>query len=170
MKKSLRVRRSLPAAIVLALIAALLNHYGVDTGALDAAVSNRAGADSPTATAKVGGGDARQSDALLEAAFRDRLSDLQVMGSGSVVHVLPDDNKGSRHQRFLLETNSGLTLLVAHNIDLAPRVPSLQRGDRVAFHGEYEWNEKGGVIHWTHHDPRGSHVGGWLERNGERYE
>ena len=55
-------------------------------------------------------------------------------------------------------------------IDLAPRIDALRGGDRVAFHGEYEWNERGGVIHRTHHDPRGSHPGGWLEHAGRRYE
>nr|WP_051403923.1 DUF3465 domain-containing protein [Congregibacter litoralis] len=110
------------------------------------------------------------SDGVLEAAFENRQSDLQVQGEGTVVHVLPDDTKGSQHQRFLLELDSGLTLLVAHNIDLAPRIPNLQKGDRVGFNGEYEWNDKGGVMHWTHHDPRGRHEDGWLERSGERFE
>jgi hypothetical protein len=84
--------------------------------------------------------------------------------------VLSDDNDGSRHQRFILRLATGESLLVAHNIDLAPRVTGLQVGDTVSFNGEYEWNERGGVIHWTHHDPRGSHVGGWVEHNGRRYE
>ena len=84
--------------------------------------------------------------------------------------VLPDDRKGSRHQRFILTLDSGQTVLIAHNIDLAPRVPELKRGDVVQFKGEYEWNERGGVVHWTHHDPNGKHAPGWLRREGQRYD
>lgn len=94
----------------------------------------------------------------------------QVQGSGTVVRTLSDDNDGDRHQRFILELSSGRTLLVAHNIDLAPRISSLRTGDTVAFYGEYETNAQGGVIHWTHHDPQGRHVAGWLEHDGRRYQ
>ena len=83
---------------------------------------------------------------------------------------MKDDNEGSRHQKFILELSTGQTVLVAHNIDLARRVENLAQGDKVAFYGEYVWNEKGGVIHWTHHDPRGRHVGGWLKHNGITYQ
>lgn len=93
----------------------------------------------------------------------------QVAGSGSVERVLADDNQGSRHQRFILRLATGRTILVAHNIDLAPRIRSLQEGDTVSFYGQYETNDRGGVIHWTHDDPQGSHADGWLEHNGERY-
>jgi len=106
----------------------------------------------------------------LQSVIAARRSDTQVQGSGTVTRVLSDDNDGSRHQRFILRLATGESLLVAHNIDLAPRVTGLQVGDTVSFNGEYEWNERGGVIHWTHHDPRGSHVGGWVEHNGRRYE
>lgn len=102
-------------------------------------------------------------------AFRDRRSDLPVEVAGSVQRTLPDDREGSRHQRFILDLGDGLTVLVAHNIDLAPRVP-LRAGDRVRVRGEYEWNDRGGVIHWTHHDPRGRHPGGWVHHAGDRYE
>lgn len=94
----------------------------------------------------------------------------QVQGSGMVLRVLSDDNDGSRHQRFILELASGRTVLVAHNIDLAPRVSGLQEGDSVMFYGEFESNERGGVIHWTHRDPQGRHPHGWLEHRGQRYE
>lgn len=77
---------------------------------------------------------------------------------------------GSQHQRFIVELSSGQTLLIAHNIDIAPRINSLQVGDSVRFYGEYEWNPQGGIIHWTHHDPNGYHVGGWIKHNGRTYQ
>ena len=110
------------------------------------------------------------NDYQLKQAFENHQSDLQIKGQGKVVHILPDDNKGSRHQRFLLKLNNQQTLLVAHNIDLAPRISSLNVGDTVQFYGEYEWNKKGGVIHWTHKDPRNRHAHGWLKHNGRVYE
>jgi len=87
-------------------------------------------------------------------------------GSGSVIKILPDDNDGSRHQRFIVQLSSGQTRLIAHNIDIAPRVSPLSVGDSVEFCGEYASNAKGGVIHWTHHDPSGRHPGGWIKCNG----
>jgi hypothetical protein len=102
-------------------------------------------------------------------AYRSQLSDLWVEGEGRVLRVLSDDNDGSRHQRFVLEVGPGHTVLVAHNIDLAPRLDSLRRGDVVRFVGEYVWNDRGGIIHWTHHDPAGRHAGGWLEHSGRSY-
>lgn len=110
------------------------------------------------------------SDSALANAIERRQSDVQVQGEGRVVRILPDDNDGSRHQRFILRLDSGETLLVAHNIDLAPKITSLRTGDSVEFFGEYEWNSKGGVIHWTHHDPRGAHIDGWLKHGGRTYE
>jgi hypothetical protein len=106
----------------------------------------------------------------LAAAFEKRQSDIQVQGSGRVSKVLADDNEGSRHQRFIVQLASGQTVLVAHNIDLADRVASIKAGDPVEFNGEYEWNERGGVIHWTHRDPQGSHVGGWIKHGGRTYQ
>ena len=104
-----------------------------------------------------------------ESAFANRQSNLQLTGSGRVVRILADDVKGSRHQRFILKLASGHTVLIAHNIDLAARINSLALGDQVGFHGEYEWNAKGGLIHWTHHDPNGRHEDGWLLHDGTVY-
>ena len=95
---------------------------------------------------------------------------VQVEGVGNVVKILPDDTHGSKHQRFIVRTPEGVTVLIAHNIDLAKRVENLKRGDTVQFFGEYVWNEKGGVVHWTHHDPGGRHIGGWLKHKGVVYQ
>ncbi len=106
----------------------------------------------------------------LEYAYENQLSDLQVEGAGTVEKVLADDTTGSRHQRIILRTGKDQTILIAHNIDLAPRVGGIEKGDRLEFFGEYEWNKKGGVVHWTHRDPAGRHVDGWLRHNGRLYQ
>lgn len=94
----------------------------------------------------------------------------EVSGSGTVIRVLPDDTHGARHQRFILRLASGDTLLIAHNVDLAPRVSPLRIGDTIAYQGEYAWNPQGGVVHWTHHDPAGRHPAGWLRRDGQTFQ
>ena len=94
----------------------------------------------------------------------------QVSGTGTIIKILPDDNQGDRHQRFLLRLPSGKTLLIVHNIDIASRVSSLNKGDIVEYKGEYVWNEKGGLVHWTHHDPSGRHPAGWLKHAGQTFE
>jgi Protein of unknown function (DUF3465) len=102
--------------------------------------------------------------------FQNRQSNVWLTASGEVIKILSDDNKGSRHQRFLVKVNLTQTVLIAHNIDLAERVANLQPGDMIRFRGEYEWNEKGGVIHWTHHDPAGKKAGGWIKHNDIMYQ
>jgi hypothetical protein len=89
--------------------------------------------------------------------------------SGLVQRLLSDDNEGSRHQRFILRVGADRTLLVSHNIDVAPRISDLEVGDNVEVKGEYEWNRQGGVLHWTHHDPAGRHESGWIRHGGREY-
>ena len=103
-------------------------------------------------------------------AFEQRKSDVQVEGEGVVTRVLSDDRQGSRHQRFIVRLDSGQTVLIQHNIDLAPRVAAIKEGDTVSFFGEYVWNDQGGLIHWTHHDPAGKHVAGWVKHKGQAYQ
>ena len=84
-----------------------------------------------------------------------------IEGFGVVRRLLSDDDDGAQHQRFVLDLRNGQTVLVAHNIDLAERVP-LGLGDRLYYRGMYEWNDLGGLIHWTHHDPLDEIEGGFL--------
>lgn len=110
------------------------------------------------------------SATTVEQLFAKRQSDVQVEVSGIVTRLLTDDNKGSRHQRFLIRQQSGHSLLIVHNIDLAPRIVSLKAGDTVQVYGEYIWNDKGGLIHWTHHDPANRHPHGWIKHQDRLYQ
>jgi len=110
-----------------------------------------------------------QPDAIAQA-FERRQSDVIVEGEGVVINILSDDTEGSRHQRFILRLASGQTVLIQHNIDVAPRIDDLKVGDAVSFSGEYVWNQQGGLVHWTHHDPAGRHVGGWIKHLGQTYQ
>lgn len=108
--------------------------------------------------------------ASVQQAFAGNQSNIQVHGWGAVTRVLPPDNDGRPHQRFILELDDGHTVLIAHNLTLVDEVPNLQQDDQVEFFGEYEWNTRGGVVHWTHEDPAGRHVDGWLKYRGRRYQ
>ena len=131
----------------------------------DATDSNpRSGGITTTDAPRSGG-----ATGAVERAFADRASEVMVEASGRIKKMLPDDNEGSRHQRLIVELSSGHTVLISHNIDLAPRVPA-DEGDTIRFYGQYEWSDQGGVVHWTHHDPKKWREGGWIEHAGRRYE
>jgi len=108
--------------------------------------------------------------AILHVASEQRISNLQVFVRGHVAVMLPDDTEGDRHQRFILKLPNDQTILVVHNIDMTPRVTDLSVGDEVYVCGEYEWNYRGGLVHWTHHDPDTEHIDGWIEHNGNVFE
>lgn len=106
---------------------------------------------------------------VFQEAFSNKRSDIQVRQIGTIIKVLPDDSIGSRHQRIIIEMINDQTLLISHNVDLAPRVINPVAGGKLKFYGEYEWNPEGGVVHWTHSDPAKVHIDGWLEYEGVVY-
>jgi len=95
-----------------------------------------------------------------------------IEASGIVMRLLlddeDDDNDGERHQRLIVDLKNGQTLLIAHNIELAERVP-VGIGDRIRFRGVYEWNDLGGLVHWTHHDPLAIEDGGFISYRSRSY-
>ena len=109
------------------------------------------------------------SDKRLKEAWEQGLSEFKIRCTGVVVRKLPDDLSGSRHQRFILRLASGQTLLVAHNIDLAPRVGGLRVRDKLIVNGEYIWNEQGGIMHLTHRNPSGFGFHGWIRKKGRTF-
>ena len=120
--------------------------------------------DSPPANPGGVANVAPQDDGSLARAIDSRAEEVPVTGRGQVVRLLPDDRDGSPHQRIIVRVAGGGTVLLAHNLDLAPRVFPLAEGDMLEFAGDYVWNDKGGVVHWTHPDPQGRHRAGWIRR------
>lgn len=129
--------------------------------------------NSPGSGVKPSGSTAVDNASLIKA-FESQKSYQIITGTGRVVKILPDDletgDGSGQHQKFLVEVNRDLTIRLVNNIDLGfSRVP-VKEGDTVSFKGEYIYNEKGGTVHWTHHDPRGRHADGWVELNGKKYD
>lgn len=153
------------AGVAVLVVGWLAQQAGIDLSALSGGEQDVRSAHAVEAAA----GDAGSAVAEIEAAVAARRSGFMVTVDARVAKVLPDDNEGSRHQRFLIELANGRTLLIAHNIDLAKRAP-IESKDSVRIRGQYEWNDRGGVLHWTHHDPKGRHPGGWIEHAGRRFE
>ena len=120
-------------------------------------------------TDQIGGQIDQSQDAVIAQAYKNTISGITVEARGVVDEILDDDLSGNRHQKFIVRLANGQTLLISYNIDIAPRLEGLRVGDQVSFHGEYEWNDQGGIIHWTHHDPLGRHPGGWIKYKNKVY-
>lgn len=80
-------------------------------------------------------------------------------------------SRSGSHEGFLLAPQSRGSAMpadvtVEDNIDLTGFIP-LRSGEHVQLQGQYECND--GVVHWTHHDPSGRHIAGYVEVNGHWY-
>jgi len=114
---------------------------------------------------------ATSDNAAVERDYAERRSTVEVTADGMVTRVLADESGPSGlHQRFIIRlAGSTQTVLVENNVTIGQRAPVLV-GDVVMVHGEYVWNDQGGLIHFTHHDPAPAHEGGWIELKGVRYQ
>jgi hypothetical protein len=109
-------------------------------------------------------------NASVQRYFAERRSNVEVSVEATVTRLLADDPGPSGvHQRFIVQVAGATqTLLIDNNVDIGKRVP-VAVGDRVTIHGEYVWNDQGGLVHFTHHDPQRTHEDGWIELRGVRY-
>ncbi len=107
---------------------------------------------------------------VIENAFANQVSDISVFVKGTITRSLTDDTVGDNHQRFIIQMSNSQTLLIEHNIDIGPRVTGVNIGTLVYIHGDYVWNNQGGLIHWTHKDPAGVHENGWIIIGNSKFE
>lgn len=110
------------------------------------------------------------TEQTLRNYYEQRISGKMIKLSAKVIKLLADDLEAPRHQKFIIKVASDMTILVTHNIDLADRINSLKVGDNIQLYGQYEWNQRGGIVHWTHHDPKGKRQAGWIQHQGKTYK
>ena len=117
------------------------------------------------------GASAQPDDASIVTDFHNHQSNVEVTADATVLRLLPDRTSATgTHEQFIIKLSSGdLTIEVEHNISIATRAP-VKQGDHVIVHGEYIWNAQGGLIHFTHHDPQGTHEGGYIQDAGTTYD
>jgi len=120
-----------------------------------------------------GGATDAGSNAVVYDAWRAGRSHIEVTASGSVARVLGQrQGPSGDHEGFLVHLRGadghGLTVRVEDNVDITGPL-TLKDGDDVVVRGEYIYDPRGGLIHYTHHDPRGRHVPGYVRVNGRLY-
>lgn len=118
------------------------------------------------------GASSTNGDAAVCDAYSSQRSHVEVVASGRVTRVLGvRGGPSGDHEGYLLRLDGGcaLTLKVETNVTLTGPVP-LTTGEAVVVKGEYEYNALGGVVHWTHRDPRGNHEAGYVRAGGLTYQ
>lgn len=119
----------------------------------------------------VGEQNAPNGDKQIVAAVERRRRVDYIQGSGMVVvKLLPDDNSGLRHQKWMVRLSSGATMQAVYNSDMenCERVP-LKVGDVVSMGGQFVYTNEGPMLHWLHYDPRRSRPDGFVEVGGQFY-
>jgi len=157
-----RKLRKITFMLIAAAIAGGINYYNKNT--------SQSSTDTPLTVDQFSTYDPalKQSLQKIRAAANQPDSQFWISLQGQVIKLFKDDRKGSQHQKFLIKIAPDITLLISHNIDLAPRVP-VRKGDQIQLRGQYEWNNRGGLVHWTHHDPKGKKKGGWIRLSNKEY-
>jgi len=112
-------------------------------------------------------------NAAIYNAWLTQHSHLEVTASGVIARDLGTRSGVSgTHEGFLLHLSGasgrGLTVRVEANVDFTGLMP-IAAGEPVVVRGEYEFDSRGGVIHWTHRDPRGRHPDGYIQIQNKRY-
>lgn len=112
------------------------------------------------------GGESETSNDRLERAFAEGRSGVWLSGHGIVVREL--GTKGAE-QRVQVRVSDDLSVVVLRDTGAASRI-SMAAGDRLDFHGLYDFHGGGGTVSRTHPDPAQSGGGGWIKVNGVRQD
>lgn len=109
-----------------------------------------------------------QDTDLVVAVQNQRRVNFVVASGLLVVKVLRDDTDGREHQKWIVQLSNGKRVQAVYNSEMCPRVP-VREGDFLDMAGEFIWTGQGGLLHWLHHDPRGTRPDGYVILDGTSY-
>lgn len=90
----------------------------------------------------------------------------EIRESGTVARILGTrESRSGLHEGFIVLLR-GRTYRVEDNADVTGVIP-LRRGEGITLQGQFECDDY--VIHWTHRDPSGRHLTGYVEVDGKYY-
>lgn len=89
----------------------------------------------------------------------------QILVTGVVEKMLPEDKDGNPHQKYILNVQ-GIKLQIVSNLEFG-RIP-VAIGATIEVCGEF-LKVGAGMVHWTHFDPHGGHPDGFSIMNGKLY-
>lgn len=110
-------------------------------------------------------------NALVCRTYASQGSRQEVLARGTIAGMLGEaQGRSGVHEGYMVQLDGRCDLLVRieTNVGITGPIP-LHRGEPVIIKGEYEYTATGGVIHWTHHDPSGRHVNGYVQAAGKFY-
>lgn len=87
-----------------------------------------------------------------------------------VIKLLRADNRGARHQRWIMQLSSGHTITAVYNIDLSEKIP-LEVDATMDLAGQLVFGDKkhDPILHWIHADPQKRRRDGYVIYNGKTY-
>ena len=112
---------------------------------------------------------APEDDSQIVQAVKNRKDVNFVAGADMLVkELLPDDQNGLPHQKWVVQLSSGQLVQAISNLDMCPKIP-VKVGDKVGLGGQFIWTKDGGLVHWMHGDPKGLRPNGYVELDGKVY-
>ncbi|MDG0816825.1 DUF3465 domain-containing protein [Bdellovibrio svalbardensis] len=111
---------------------------------------------------------AKDDSALIRAIHDDRGVNYIEAGQMVVEEILPDDNQGLPHQKWLVRLSDNSSVELVYNSDMGDRVP-LQVGEVMSAGGQLIMAQQGPLLHWLHSDPKQHRPDGYVYVNGTYY-
>ena len=103
--------------------------------------------------------------------YASQSSGNEVLVSGHVVALLGTrESRSGKHEGYLVKLNKNCDLLlkVETNTSITGPIP-FTHDEPIVLKGVYVYDPLGGLIHWTHHDPSGRHMNGYVIAGGKSY-